>query len=74
MYHVEGTRAKDWHAGAGNGTFTGTYSDQHRPLHSAPAQHFVVHMYGYGGTRGKRRRAGNGNGHAPGRIPININR
>ena len=70
MHWYLGTRDKRRRAGAGNGTCTGTYANQYRPLTSAPAQqfwctymyHFVVHMYRYGGTRRKCRRAGTSNG------------
>ena len=59
MCRYWGTRGKPRRASAGSGTCTGTYANQHRLLTIAPAQyfgvrilyidHFVVHMYRYGG-------------------------
>ena len=40
MYRTGGTRGKRQRAGASNGTCTGTYSNQHRPVTTAPAEHF----------------------------------
>ena len=70
MHRDGGTTGKRRHAGAGIGTYTGTYFSQHRPLAGALAQqfcgsymyHFMLHASRYKGTRGKCRRAGTSNG------------
>ena len=50
MYHLLVRRGRYWwtrgkrlRAGAGNGPCTGTYTNQYRPLCSAPAESFEVH-------------------------------
>ena len=40
MYRARGARGKCRRAGASHGTCTGTYFNQHRPLTTAPADHF----------------------------------
>ena len=55
---------------------------QHRPLTSAPAEHFlgtrmyhfVIHTYRDGGTMANAGAPAPATGHAPSRIPTNIDR
>ena len=70
MHRYGLTKGKCRCAGPSNGTFFDTYFSQYRPQNSAPAEHFgdtymyhfVIHMDSDGGTRGKMRCAGTGNG------------
>ena len=66
VYRDGGTKGKFPRAGASNGMFTGTYSNQRRPPSRGPAQHFQgTYMYHFvvvsllrdeGHLRARRRR------------------
>ena len=87
MYHLLVRRGRYWwtrgkrlRAGAGNGPCTGTYTNQYRPLCSAPAESFEVHKciflwYICIATEGRGESAGApapATVHAPAGIPIKI--
>ena len=78
MWRYWRTRGNRLRAGAGNGTCTGTYTNQYQPVTGTPAEHFEVHeciflWYICIATEGREESAGApalATGHAPARIPI----